>query len=84
VGENTSWQTNPPQIQGSRHIMTLCSHTQIAIGCHVHDIGYWQKHYKAIGKAEGYTKEQIEEYGSHIGYLASLASKIQNAQKVSK
>jgi len=30
----------------------------------------WQKHYKAIGRANGYTPQQIKEYGAHITYLA--------------
>jgi acyl-[acyl carrier protein]--UDP-N-acetylglucosamine O-acyltransferase len=79
VGEKTTWKTNPPQIQGSRHILTLCSPTQIAVGCHIHDITRWQKHFKAIGKTEGYTREEIEEYGLHIDYLASLAPRFQDA-----
>ena len=68
-----AWVFSPLYIQGSRHAITLCSHTQIAIGCHVHDIAEWQKRYKAIGKMEGYTPAQIEEYGTYITLLAKAA-----------
>jgi hypothetical protein len=61
--------------------MILYSPTQIAVGCHVHDITYWQEHFKAIGKTEGYTREEIEEYGLHINYLASLAVRFQDAKE---
>ena len=68
-----AWTQSPPYIQGSRHALTLCSHTQIAVGCHVHTIAEWKKTYKAVGKAEGYTPEQIAEYGRHIAYIAKEA-----------
>ena len=71
-----AWGISVPYIQGSRHALTLCSLTQIAIGCHVHDIAEWQEKYKVIGRAEGYTKEQIDEYGEHIDYLAKIAKRL--------
>src|SRR6266568_1802344 len=80
-----AWEFPVPYIQGSRHALTLCSLTQIAIGCHVHDISHWTEHFKAIGRSEGYAKEQIEEYGEHIAYLAKIAARIQaNKAKESK
>ena len=71
-----AWTQSPPYIQGSRHALTLCSHTQIAIGCHVHTIAEWKKTYKAVGKAEGYTPEQIAEYGEYIALFAKAAKRI--------
>ncbi len=73
IGAWAKWLTNPPQIQGSRHIVTLYSLSQIAIGCHVHDISEWQDKFEAIGRKEGYSKEHIEEYGLHIAHMAALA-----------
>jgi len=64
---------SPLYIQGTRHAVTLCSHTQIAIGCHVYDIKDWQKHYRAIGKKNGYSKEQIAEYRAYINLCAKTA-----------
>ena len=76
-----AWVFSPPYIQGTRHALTLCSLAQIAIGCHVHDVSDWLKRYKAIGRSEGYTKEQIAEYGRHLAYLASIAKRLQAAAK---
>jgi carbonic anhydrase/acetyltransferase-like protein (isoleucine patch superfamily) len=72
-----AWEDSPRYIQGSRHALRLCSLTQIAVGCHVHDITDWLKRYKVIGRSEGYTQEQVEEYGGHLHYLASIAAKLQ-------
>ena len=71
-----AWEKSPLYIQGTRHSLTLCSHMQIAIGCHVHDISDWKKRYKAIGRSEGYTKEQIEEYGKYIELMAKASSRL--------
>lgn len=71
-----AWEFSPLYLQGSRHALTLCSLNQIAIGCHIHDIDHWLKRYKAIGKSEGYTEEQIAEYGDHITYIASVAKQL--------
>ena len=76
-----AWVASPPYIQGSRHALTLCSLTQIAVGCHVHDITEWLARYKAIGRAERYTAEQVAEYGRHLAYLAAIAKRLQTAAK---
>ena len=71
-----AWKRSVPYIQGSHHPLTLCSHTQIAIGCHVHDIAEWKKSYKVIGRAEGYSEDEIDEYGEHIAHLANMAARL--------
>ena len=76
-----AWVFSPLYIQGTRHAVTLCSHKQIAIGCHIHDITEWQKKYRAIGKMEGYTPAQIEEYGTYITLLAKAAKVAVKAAK---
>jgi hypothetical protein len=76
-----AWVASPPYIQGSRHALTLCSLTQIAVGCHVHKITEWLARYKAIGRSEGYTAEQVAEYGRHLAYLAAIAKRLQTAAK---
>jgi carbonic anhydrase/acetyltransferase-like protein (isoleucine patch superfamily) len=76
IGPNTNWNTNPPQIQGSKHICTLYSLTEIAIGCQVHTIEHWQEHVLAIARQHGYTKEQGLEYQGHVEYLASIAARL--------
>ena len=58
-----AWEQSPLYIQGTRHPITNSKYGELTIGCHEHPFKYWLKHYKAIGKANGYTKEQIKEYG---------------------
>jgi hypothetical protein len=76
-----AWENTPPLLYGTKHPLSLCSLTQIAIGCHVHDFAYWLEHGPAIGRSEGYTTEQIAEYRRHFMYLKALAKRIQAAQK---
>ena len=61
--------------------MTLCSFTEIAIGCEVHSIVDWKKNYKTIGAKAGYTKTEIKEYGEYIAMLAKAARRFQKASK---
>ena len=42
----------------------------------MHDISEWMKRYRAIGRAEGYTKEQIEEYGEYLKLMATTATNL--------
>jgi hypothetical protein len=82
-----AWEKSPTQIQGSRHFVTLCSLDQIAIGCHVHDFAYWREHFKAIGKTEGYSKDEVAEYGEYIDLLIKRAGQIvakRDAEKVAE
>lgn len=60
-----AWVFNPLTIIGSVHSASLVSYTQIAIGCEVRDFTYWLKNYKTIGKENGYTPDQIKEYGGN-------------------
>ena len=76
-----AWETTPPLLYGTKHPLSLCSLTQIAIGCHVHDFSYWLEHGPAIGRAEGYTTEQIAEYRRHFMCLKGIAKRLQAAQK---
>jgi len=61
------------QVLGSSHgIVALATSegVELRIGCHHKPLAEWQKHYKAIGRANGYTPAQIREYGAHITYIA--------------
>ena len=61
-----AWEQSPLYIQGSRHSLTLASYTEIAIGCHLHTITFWEYNYQSIGEAEGYSEHEVEEY---LGYI---------------
>jgi carbonic anhydrase/acetyltransferase-like protein (isoleucine patch superfamily) len=79
-----AWVQSPLQIQGSRHFVTLCSLEQIAIGCHVHDFEYWEKHFKAIGRAEGYTTEEVKEYYLYITACIAFAKSMKARTEAKK
>ena len=76
-----AWVASPLYIQGTKHAMTLCSFTEIAIGCTVHSIVDWKKKYKTIGAKAGYTKAEIKEYGEYIAMFAKAARRFQKASK---
>jgi len=63
-----AWDHSPLQIQASKHFVTTCSHTQIAIGCQVRTVTEWSQHYQAIGRSHGYTPDQIAEYGLLLAF----------------
>jgi len=58
----------PLQIGGSRDWLTVRTAGYITIGCEHHDVAWWEEHYRAIGRREHYTDEQIAEYAAHIQY----------------
>ncbi len=53
----------------------------IQIGCKKYTISDWQKHFREIGKAEDYSEEQIDEYGSYIDLIAKLHGRWNIKQK---
>ena len=63
-----AWAKSPLYIQGTRDALTTSSKTHISIGCECHSISKWMKKYKAIGRMNHYSKEEIEEYGKHLKY----------------
>jgi len=58
-------------IIGSRHPLSYWGEDRIDIGCHQYSIRLWQENGHAIGEQEGYTPEQIEEYGRYINIIAA-------------
>jgi hypothetical protein len=52
--------------------MYQISATKLAIGCQINSIGYWLLAYEYEGRRNGYTPEQIAEYGEYIQYFASI------------
>lgn len=56
-----------------RKLVSEGSLEQIAIGCHIHDFTYWKEHFKAIGRVEGYSAEEVKEYRHHIGMCIAYA-----------
>ena len=46
--------------------------TRLAIGCQCHTLAHWRKNYKAIGKENNYSPQQIAQYGQLIKAIKSL------------
>lgn len=53
-------------INGSKHTITYTGNGTISIGCHNYTIGFWKDNYIQIGKNEGYSTKEIEEYYQYI------------------
>ena len=67
-----AWMETPLFIQGTKHGVSNSSYGKLSIGCVTLTFAEWKKHYRAIGRREGYTEKQIKEYGAII----ALATKI--------
>ena len=58
-------------IIGSRHVVTVYP-DRVSIGCHTRTLAKWLDSYERIGAEEGYTTEQIAEYGEILNRVAKL------------
>lgn len=63
-------EKSPLYIQGPRHAITVSSAELVQIGCHGYPLSRWLKSYKAVGKKENYSAEEIEEYGRYLKMIA--------------
>ena len=70
-----AWETSPLYIQGTRHAVTNSSYGFLNIGCIKLSFSEWKKKYRAVGKQQGYTVEQIKEYGTIIAFATKLGKK---------
>ena len=68
-------------ISASQHSVSYWGYDAIQIGCKKYTISEWQKHFREIGKAEDYSEEQIDEYGSYIDLIAKLHGRWNIKQK---
>lgn len=68
-------------ISASQHSVSYWGYDAIQIGYKKYTISEWQKHFREIGKAEGYSEEQIDEYGFYIDLIAKLHGRWNIKQK---
>ena len=59
-------------ISASHHTVSYWGEDVIQIGCKRYTISEWQKHFRKIGEAEGYSTEQMEEYKGYIDLIATM------------
>ena len=77
--DGLEYKWSPLQIQGSRHLLYVAGPAIIGIGCHRHDAAWWLDHYKATGRVEGYTPDQVEEYKAGIDIAVEWQKKLKAA-----
>jgi hypothetical protein len=53
-------------ITGTKHTISWWGKGIINIGCHKKEIEWWLKNFEMVGKKEGYTDAEIEEYHQYI------------------
>jgi hypothetical protein len=58
----------PLQIAGTRHSLIVIKPGVLKIGCLEHPLAWWEEHYKATGRAEKYTEQQVTEYRARIAH----------------
>ena len=78
-----AWEFSPLQIMGTKHFVVVGAYGLLSIGYEKHDIEWWKQHYRAVGRREGYTKSQIQEYRNYIE-LARVWMKIHGVDKVTE
>ena len=66
-------------IIGSCHVI-VASARVVRIGCQCHTIDAWLDKFESIGKAAGYTAEQVEEYGGHLRKIKAVLALLGGAQ----
>jgi hypothetical protein len=66
------WSKAPLQIQGSRHFVNVCNKFVLRIGCNEFTFEHWKENFKTIGKENGYTAEEITEYGLYINLVIKI------------
>ena len=59
-------------ISASLHAVSYWGEDVIQIGCKRYTISEWQKHFRKIGEAKGYSTEQMEEYKGYIDLIATM------------
>jgi len=60
--------TVPLQILGTRDPVIVRADGFITIGCEHHELTWWEEHYRAVGRTNGYDNQQTEEYRAHIAH----------------
>jgi len=55
--------------QASKDFAYACD-GYIKIGCKTYKVEYWLENYGEIGRAKGYTDQQIKDYGNFIKYVS--------------
>ena len=69
------WVSSPLYLQGSKYSVCRCSKSNVMIGCEDHSIDEWLSRYSEIGRDNGYSEEEIEEYGLYLELFSEIIEK---------
>ena len=47
-------------------------HSHIGVGCEIHTARLWLDKYEEIGEANGYSEDEINEYGEILRFVSRL------------
>jgi YdcK Beta solenoid repeat len=67
-----AWEFSPIQIRGSKNFINEASKTVIQIGCQAGTADWWAKNRVELGKKNGYSASQIEEYRMYLKLIADV------------
>jgi hypothetical protein len=63
------------RLNSTRHAIIAIDSGNVSIGCHRKTLAEWLTVYEDIGRQEGYTEDQIVEYGRHLKYVQKWLAK---------
>ena len=67
------WNKSPLQIRGTKQFVNMCTKKKIQIGCSSFELSFCKTdEFKKLGKKNGYTEEQLIEYGLYIDLAIKL------------
>ena len=67
------WEKSTLQIQGTFNFLNVYKKGFLKIGCKEFSLEFWKENFEKIGKENGYTDEQIIEYGLYIDLAIKLS-----------
>ena len=73
-GKEFIW--SPLQIQGSRHLLYVAGPMIIGVGCVRESAKWWNEHYQAVGRKEGYSRDQVKEYRQWLDIAIAYQDKL--------
>lgn len=72
------------RLSGGRHDVIANADGRVYIGCYVYPIERWLESYKAIEKKEGYSDDEISDYGERLKLAASWIERQKAKQPVAE
>jgi len=75
VGNNAKFEKSPLYIVGTKYSAYQFDNEKLGIGCEIHTVDVWERHGAELGRRDGFTDEQIEEYFDYVHLFAKRIGK---------